>query len=359
MSLINKMLTDLETRKDLPAAAKPAKPIFADLRPAARVRGRSRRALVNIVVLVGFAGAGVYAWHTWGAAWVNGFDALKNMLARPDTGKTHSVPVVEVAVAPQPVATVPAAPAVTQAQKPKAPEAKPVESKPAPRVVPKVMPAAQKPARIVVPAGDKTAMVEKTDRPWTPQEQAENRYRKAVGHLKQKQRREAEIELQAALTADPRHSASRELLVGILLESNRTPAAQKLLEQGLTAVPGHVTFAQLLARLYVEHGAEAQALTLLEQHRAGAAQNAEYMALLATLYQRAGRHADSVGAYRQALSLRPQEGKWWVGLGISLEADKHWQAAYEAYTHAQTVGVPPALSRYIEQRLAALKGRAG
>lgn len=359
MSLINKMLTDLETRKDLPAGAKVTKPIFADLRPAARIHGgRSRRALVNILLLTVCAGALFFAWQQWGAAWITDLQALQNRIAgrAPDkpAAEPKASPPADVAVATTP------APASAKETLVKAVEPKPAEAKPVPRAAAKSAPAAPRLPRAVIlsaASADKTS-VEKKDRPWTAEEQAENRYRKAGSYLKQKQRREAEAELQAALAADARHTPARELLVGLLLESGRSQPAQQLLEQGLSAAPEHTPFVQLLARLYVDQGADAQALALLEKHRTSGEQNAEYMALFATLYQRAGRHAESAAAYRQALGLRPQEGKWWAGLAISLEADKQWPSAYEAYARAQAAGLPPALDRYVEQRLAALKGRA-
>lgn len=347
MSLINKMLTDLETRKDLPPGARITKPIFADLRPATRARGRSHRVLLSALVLAGLAVAVFFAWQQWGEAWRADLQALQNRIAGAEP-KAHTLPVVEVAVAPQPVATTPAVkaqPVEPEAVEPKVTEPKPAAPKPKPRA-----------AKRALASEDQTSF-EKTARPWTAQEQAENRYRKAMGYLKQKQRNEAEAELQAALSADPRHTPTRELLVGLLLENGRSDAAQRLLEQGLSAVPSHTVFAQLLARLYVEQGADAQAVTLLEKYRSSSERNPEFMALLATLYHRAGRHADSAAAYRQALSARPQEGKWWAGLGISLEAEKQWRPAYEAYTRAQAAGLPPAVDRYVEQRLAALKGR--
>jgi len=94
---------------------------------------------------------------------------------------------------------------------------------------------------------------------------------------------------------------------------------------------------------------------VLEKVRAEGANQPEYLALLATLYQRAGRQADAVETYRQALGQRPQEGRWWLGLGISLEAQKNWTAAGEAYQRAKASVLDPKLARYAEQRLGALK----
>jgi len=57
----------------------------------------------------------------------------------------------------------------------------------------------------------------------------------------------------------------------------------------------------------------------------------------------------------KALGIRPQEGRWWLGLAISLEAEKNLPAAAEAYQRAKASVLDPKLARYAEQRLTALK----
>ena len=57
-------------------------------------------------------------------------------------------------------------------------------------------------------------------------------------------------------------------------------------------------------------------------------------------------------AFQEALALRPQEGRWWVGTGISLEAQKDWPQARLAYERARNSNIDPRLSQYAEQRLA-------
>ena len=133
--------------------------------------------------------------------------------------------------------------------------------------------------------------------------------------------------------------------------------AQQLLEQGLAAVPGQASFATLLARIYVEQNTEPKAIALLEQQRSGAKPNPDTLALLATLYQRAGRHDAAIAAYKDALTLRPLEGKWWLGLGISQEAVGDWNEARFAYERVRNTNVTAPLAQYAEQRLAIVRSK--
>lgn len=365
------MLTDLEARSDIPVG-RPKKLVFEDLQPA-RARRRSARPGILTLLFLVIAGAGaVYAWDEWGTEWKRLYQQAYRQITDPSTLATKSQrqkaaasaePVVVIVPPPRPpkpaIASAPAQKPAPAAAK-KSPPAKPIipAVKPRQRPVVPMVATVNRDAGARKPESVKDGVVDKKVRPLTQEEQAENAYRAAVIGLKQRIPRVGEAELRSALTYNPAHVKARELLASVLLEGGRGLEAQQLLEQGLEKVPGHYPFAQLLARLYVEHGAEQKAVSTLEQVRPSAQKDPEFLAFLAALYQRSGQHTAAVEGYRQALSLRPQEGKWWVGLGISLEAEKTWGAAAEAYGHARESGtLNEALSRYADQRLALLKNR--
>ena len=231
---------------------------------------------------------------------------------------------------------------------------------------------AAKPRDTAKPAG-KTVM-EKKVRPLSPEDKAESEYRLAATSLQAKRVGAGESHLRAALAAQPAHVKARELLAGLALQGGRWRETQALLEQGLNLTPGHYPYAQLLARVYVDHGSEKKALELLEKSRAAALADAdgsrdgggraasgtaaEYFAFLATLYQRAGRHDEAVKSFTEAVKLRPQEGRWWLGAAISLEAAEQWKAAGEAYQRAMASGsLDKQLLQYSQQRLVIVKNK--
>jgi len=348
VSLINKMLKDLETRAPRAAGRATVKPIFSDLQPAeARAGARPRGPMLGIAAVLVLAAAAVL-WWLWPAAPL----------------------VTAVAVHPVPPAPPPVAPAVEPAPPPAAVPAPPIASPPPvasrgepapakPRVS-RPRPPAAPPAKTAEADGARevaAGRIEKTPVPLSAADQAENAYREALRLLGERRRGEAEAALVRALAADTRHDKARELLVGIMLEQGRGAEARAVLEEGVAANPERSMSYRYLARLQVERGAEAEALALLEGAPAGVRQDPEVAALLAAVYQRGGRHADAIQAFRSALGARPREGRWWVGLAISCEAEQQWAAARDAYERAGAASLDPRLREYSEQRLAALKNR--
>ncbi len=181
-------------------------------------------------------------------------------------------------------------------------------------------------------------VMEKRDHPLTAQDEADARYRHAAQLVSQGQTEPARAELATALAREPAHRAARELAAMLALQSGRPREAETLLLTGLKLAPDHLPFAQLLARVQVEQGADAQAIATLESARSAAAGNADYFSFLAWLYHRVGRDPDAVQAYRETTALRPQDARAWLGLGISLEATQNLDAAATAYLKALQAG---------------------
>jgi MSHA biogenesis protein MshN len=349
VSLINRMLRDLESRQSSRAEIS-RQPVYEDLRPA-RGRPDVSRARVAGAVLaaVAIVAVGSYVWFEWSGT------------RAPIPPVRHEVAMAPVPAAPAPVETPAPMPAAGLAEPPSPPPvSKPVTPK-APAVRTAQAPAAQpapkaKPSAVAAaPKHDDAAKMEKTVKPLTPAEQAEGYFREAAALVSRGRGLDAEPKLRAALAANPAHARARELLVGIQLQQGHTPAARALLEQGIETNPKHTAFTRLLARLHVDGGGDAQAIALLEKHAAAAGSDAEYQALLATLYQRAGRHGEAIQRYTLALALRPQEGRWWMGMGLSCEAEKKNEAAAEAYQRALGAALDPKLQAYVRGRLAAVK----
>ena len=213
----------------------------------------------------------------------------------------------------------------------------------APRVIP--------PNASEKPTGS-ASTVTKQIKEMTPQQQAENTYRKAVAMVQQGRTKEAIDELTHALQLDPRHTAARQTLVGLLLEANRYSDAEHALQQGLVIAPEQPDLVMILARLQVERGDIHGGLASLERTLPYASENADYQAFLAALLQREGRHREASAHYLLALRNAPQTGVWLMGLGISLQAENRLPEAREAFNRARTSNtLSPELQVFVEQRL--------
>jgi MSHA biogenesis protein MshN len=171
---------------------------------------------------------------------------------------------------------------------------------------------------------------------------AEAEYRKAMAAYRQGRSSEALPAFQNALRLDDRHVAARQALLSLLMEQGRWPEAQAVASEGLAVDAAQPGWAMILARLQVEQGQVAAARETMARHAAHAERSADYQAFHALLLQKLQRPKEAVDRFRAATSLRPNEGRWWYGLGLALEADQRPQEAREAFRQARETGNLPA-----------------
>ena len=188
----------------------------------------------------------------------------------------------------------------------------------------------------------------------SPARRAEDEYRRALASLQDGRMVEAIASLQLALRVDPGHDAARQTLVGLLVESGRSDDAVRELQLGLARDPRQPALAMLLARLQIEHGGSGieTLMRTLPYAGNGTVESAEYHAFLAGALQRQQRQREAVEQYQQALRAAPGNGVWWMGLGISLQADKRNAEALEAFQRARASGGLNAdLQAFVERRI--------
>lgn len=341
MSLINQMLRDLEARQPDQPGRNPPAPLYQDLAAVPRPNAPGPRRTVVIVLIAGvLVLAGHFGWR-YGAGPVSAPLPSVAVVTDPTPSKPMESVVDPVPPALPPLAA-PVAPEKIASAAPRAPDTA--------NAAPRRPQAAPEPAA----GGDIT----KVAQPPSPQEQAVAAYQQAVSAIRAGRSAEADEMLRRAVHLDPRHTAAREALVGLLLQQGHGTEAQALLEEGIGVTPQYYRFAQLAARLAVEQGAEARALALLERGAPYARQDPEYPAFYAALLQRAGRHEEAARNYQLALDQRPLEGRWWLGLAIALESQQRLSAAADAYKRSlQGASLDANLRKFAEQRLAAVKAR--
>lgn len=372
MSLINKMLQDLDARGGQPSAVADS-PEIRPVPPPERPFPWLRVALLGGLVAV-LGGSGYLAWRIQQGA----------PSAAAPVALAQTAPAAAAAPAPAPVEAASAAPAVAAApaaapapaepaaepasvaaaqevappqpqphRPPPAPAAKkegPAPRReaaraPAPRVAPAV-PAKAAPKPPVV----KTAKPEPAGRVETTAQRAENGYRRALAGLEDGRVTEAIGHLEGALRADPRHEAARQTLVGLLIEAKRPDEAIRQLGAALALDPRQPAMAMLMARLQLERGSPG--IDTLMRTLPYAAGNGEYQAFLAGALAREGRHREAAEHYGVALRTAPQNGVWWMGLGISLQAEKRTAEALAAYQKARESGtLSPELQGFVDRKL--------
>jgi MSHA biogenesis protein MshN len=184
-------------------------------------------------------------------------------------------------------------------------------------------------------------------------QRAEGAYRRGLAELQEGRIGGAVAALEQALQIDPKHEAARQTLVGVLVEAGRADEAMRQLQLGLTLDPRQPALAMLLARLQIERGGSGiETLTRSLPYAAG---NGDYQALLAGALQRQQRHREAVEQYQAALGAQPGNGVWWMGLGISLQAEKRNAEALAAFQMAKASAMlSPELQAFVERRVGQL-----
>ena len=347
MSLINRMLQDLDARAGQPGAV----PLPSDVRPVvAPERGLPwKRAALAAGVAVALVAAGVAGWRFLGAR-----PAAAPVAAPMPAPKPVAAPAEPAPAVPAPVVAfevpVPAREAAAEPVAAVAALPEPVAQPAAPEPIAKpARPAAAKPA-LAKPVAPKPVPAAKGGREETPAQRAENGYRRALASLEDGRLTEAIAGLQAALKVSPRHEAARQTLVGLLVEAKRPEEAMRQLQAALALDPAQPALAMLLARLQIERGGSGiETLMRSLPHAAG---NGDYHAFLAGALSREGRQREAAEHYQVALRTAPRNGVWWMGLGIALQAEQRSLEAAGAFQKALDSGTLSAeLQGFVERKL--------
>jgi MSHA biogenesis protein MshN len=354
MSVINKMLQDLDRRQALGAGAEQS----AVRAPSAKTGGHEWFWRILVVLLTA-----ALAWMGWVAVQLMPRKPLVTELAFQAATEARS----RAAAKPAPVVVVPEEPKEAVTEEPKPPPVvsealrlaltletplKPEAAKPAAPIAAKKEKAA--PAQPVVVAAKP---IDKRERIRTANDNAEAYFRRAALLLSHGRVSEAEEQLVAALRADPAHTGARQAYVALLLEQRRLDAAQRLLQEALALNPQQPTFALTLARIHVGQREYGVALEVLDGAGPTGAGNADFQAMRGAVLQRIGRHAEAVDAYQTALrGGATQPPTTWIGLGISLESLGRRSEAVMAYRRALGAGaIAPEAREYAESRARALE----
>ena len=193
----------------------------------------------------------------------------------------------------------------------------------------------------------------------SPQQRADVEYRKALAILQQGKTTDSVAGFERALQLDPRHTGARQALIGAFIEGKRIDDALRTAREGLSVDPAQPGLAMISARLYLEKGDLRSGIDTLERSASHAMDRPDYQAFLAALLQRDGQHKKAADQYLLALQKAPQNGVWWMGLGISLQADQRTTDAQEAFKRAKASNsLTPELLSFVESRLSQLQ-RAG
>ena len=166
---------------------------------------------------------------------------------------------------------------------------------------------------------------------------------------------EGESSFFLADAAPPDGAADRAIT---MLEDGDTEGAEALLREGLAAAPGDTSMARVLGHILLARNDAAAAVQALRPAAPALESDPDYHALLAAAEQRSGAHGPAIRRYRQLLRLQPANGAWLAGLGISLQASGDAPGAAEAFLQALAdPALPPPLHDFAMQQATQIKER--
>ncbi|MDP2716756.1 hypothetical protein [Rheinheimera sp.] len=141
---------------------------------------------------------------------------------------------------------------------------------------------------------------------------------------------------------------------GLWLQLGQPAQAHAVLQQAVAQGIVHADIQLMLA----QHAAAAQqwqAVDALLPPQFTLAQQPDYYGMKATALQQLGQHQGALHWFSQLVVLQPQQGRWWLGAAISFDAQaERAQAQHyyrQAWQHSETLSA--ASRNYIQQRLAA------
>lgn len=179
--------------------------------------------------------------------------------------------------------------------------------------------------------------------------------RKATTALAKGDMRGAQDNYYQVLAHDPHNQGAREQLAALLYGEGRLNEANQVLEEGLRLEPQQADFRLLLARVAISAGDRQKALDWLAGYQPELAANLDYYATWAGLTQELGQNAKAADLYVRLLRQQPDQGRWWLGLGVAEDGQGHRQQALDAYRNAQLHGnLGEASSQWLDERIAQL-----
>jgi Tfp pilus assembly protein PilF len=184
----------------------------------------------------------------------------------------------------------------------------------------------------------------------------EEEYQAALQYSSQGNLTKAQLLLSQLVVKYPEYTSARESLVKILLEQDKQLQADMVLQVGLQQKPLYPPYAELKARILVKEGKMTDAINLLQKSAPAINSNPDYHAFIAALYQRQGQSLLAAKLYEQLIPLEPENGVWWMGLGIAYENLGKHSEALQAYARADRIDqLNPELKAYIESRIHSLQ----
>lgn len=204
----------------------------------------------------------------------------------------------------------------------------------------------------------------KIPKPLTNTQLSLQHYYVAATHLSIGEVDKAENNLSLALSYDVNNSQARDLLATLYSRTGRSELAIDILQSENIFTRQTYTSSLLLANLLAARGEVQAAITVMQRMSPTQKTNQQhqqieyqqYYATLAALLYRDAQYDGAQQIYKNLLQRNPHNSVWWLGLGMTLEANARTKAALKAYEQAKQNGLGQgAVAQFVDQRISTLR----
>ena len=175
--------------------------------------------------------------------------------------------------------------------------------------------------------------------------------------LKNGEEQEAIGLLYRLLESQPENTGGRKKLAAMLFARGQLNEAEAVLNQGLQRQPDNLQMRLMLARLYFQRNDLQQALDTVTSDEVSAFLYPDYVSFRASLAEKLARYDIARQDYHALVESQPDEPRWWLGFAVSLERLNENMLALQAYEKTNTLGqLPDEVMQFVNQRIRYLTG---
>lgn len=165
--------------------------------------------------------------------------------------------------------------------------------------------------------------------------------------------------LHEILSIAPQEMKIRKQLAALLFSKSQLSDAKNVLSIGIEQAPTDSSMRLMLSRIFYRLGELDQAFTVLAEHPYSSLANNELVSFRAALAEKTGNYGIAQEDYLLLVQRNPNNAKWWLGLGVSQDKQKLSEQAISSYQQAQSLNqLPQQVDTFVAQRIQLLARRS-
>jgi MSHA biogenesis protein MshN len=163
--------------------------------------------------------------------------------------------------------------------------------------------------------------------------------------------------LHTLLETEPDNIKARKKLASLHFAQGNYTQSKQLLVRGIELHPAKSDLRLMLARLFMVQKESSQAMKTLTEFQPSGDNQTEYLAYRAALAQQFKQTMLAKSDYQTLTNIESDNAKWWLGLAIAEDQLGEMNLALQAYNRASSLGqLDRSVHEFIQQRITILTG---